>query len=143
MVQAQPVLGVGAGNFSTSSIHYLLIEPGLLRRSDFIVDTQKVAHNAYLQVWAETGIVGLALFMGVIIGVLACSVQAVRRFERDGNLMMEVLARAQLVGAIGLLSSLFFSSDEFNKQLWLLLAMGPAFLAIAGYQAKQDRDETS
>ena len=141
MVQAQPILGVGAGNFSTSSIHYLLIEPGLLRRSDFIVDTQKVAHNAYLQAWAETGIVGLALFLGVIIGVLACTVKAVRRFERDGNLLMEVLARAQLVGTIGLLGSLFFSSDEYNKQLWLLMAMGPAFLAIAGYQAKQDRSE--
>ena len=50
---------------------------------------------------------------------------------------MEILARAQLVGTIGLLSSLFFSSDEFNKQLWLLLAMGPAMLAMAGYQAKR------
>jgi hypothetical protein len=74
----------------------------------------------------------------VIVGVLACSVKAVRSFERDGNLMMEVLARAQLVATIGLLSSLFFSSDEYNKQLWLLMAMGPAFLAIAGYRAKQD-----
>jgi O-antigen ligase len=138
MVQAHPISGVGAGNFSTTSIHYLLIEPGLLRRSDFIVDTQKVAHNAYLQAWAETGIIGLALFLAVIIGVLACSLKAIRRFERDGNLMMEVLARAQLVATIGLLSSLFFSSDEYNKQLWLLMAMGPALLAIAGYRAKQD-----
>jgi hypothetical protein len=56
---------------------------------------------------------------------------------------MEVLARAQLVGTVGLLSSLFFSSDEYNKQLWLLLAMGPAFLAISGYQAKEDREQSS
>jgi O-antigen ligase len=131
MVEAHPVRGVGAGNFSTSSIHYLLVQPGLLRRSDFIVDTQKVAHNAYLQAWAETGVIGLGLFLAVILGLLACSLRAIKRFERDGNLMMEVLARAQLVGTIGLLSSLFFSSDEYNKQLWLLLAMGPAMLAIA------------
>jgi putative inorganic carbon (HCO3(-)) transporter len=138
MVQAHPINGIGAGNFSTTSIHYLLVQPGVLRRSDFIVDTQKVAHNAYLQAWAETGIIGLALFLAIIIGVLTCSVKAVRNFERDGNLMMEVLARAQLVATIGLLSSLFFSSDEYNKQLWLLMAMGPAFLAISGYRAKRD-----
>ena len=130
MVEAHPVRGVGAGNFSTTSIHYLLIQPGLLRRSDFIVDTQKVAHNAYLQAWAETGVIGLALFLGVILGLLACSLKAIRRFERDGNLLMEVLTRAQLIACIGLLTSLFFSSDQFNKQLWLLLAMGPAMLAM-------------
>ncbi len=137
MVQAHPVRGVGAGNFPTSSIHYLLIQPGLLRRSDFIVDTQKVAHNAYLQAWAETGAIGLALFLGVILGLLACSLQAIRWFERDGNLLMEILTRAQLVATIGLLSSLFFASNQYNKQLWLLLAMGPAMLAIA-----KGRDET-
>jgi O-antigen ligase len=131
MVEAHPIRGVGAGNFPTSSIHYLLIQPGVLRRSDFIVDTQKVAHNAYLQAWAETGIIGLGLFLAVIIGVLACSLKAIKRFERDENLMMEVLARAQLVGCIGILASLFFASNEYNKQLWLLLAMGPAMLAIA------------
>jgi O-antigen ligase len=131
MVEAHPVRGVGAGNFSTSSIHYLLVQPGLLRRSDFIVDTQKVAHNAYLQAWAETGVIGLALFVGLILGLLACSLNAIRRFERDENLLMEVLTRAQLVATIGLLTSLFFSSDQYNKQLWLLLAMGPAMLAIA------------
>jgi O-antigen ligase len=102
-----------------------------LRRSDFIVDTQKVAHNAYLQAWAETGVIGLALFLGVILGLLACSLQAIRWFEREGNLLMEILTRAQLVATIGLLSSLFFASDQYNKQLWLLMALGPAMLVIA------------
>jgi O-antigen ligase len=131
MVEANPILGVGAGNFQTSSIHYLLVQPGLVRRADFIVDTQKVAHNTYLQAWAETGIIGLVLFLALIVSVLSCSWKAIKRFERDENLLMEILTRAQLVATIGLLSSLFFSSNEFNKQLWLLMAMGPAMLAIA------------
>ena len=49
-----------------------------VRRADFIVDTQKVAHNAYLQAWAETGIIGLALFLAVILGLLSCSLKAIR-----------------------------------------------------------------
>ena len=44
---------------------------------------------------------------------------------------MEILARANLVALIGLLAALFFSSDQYKKQLWLLLAMAPTLLAIA------------
>src|SRR5918995_1476809 len=65
MVEDEPLRGVGAGNFPIASIHYLL-EPGALLRDDFIVDNPKVAHNTYLNVLAELGVVGLGLFMAVI-----------------------------------------------------------------------------
>jgi O-antigen ligase len=143
MFEAEPVHGVGAGNFQVSSIHFLL-EPGALERSDFIVDTPKVAHNLYLGLLAELGVIGLVLFMALIIGLLYCSLRAARVFGQQGNLQMEVLARAQLVGIFALLASMFFSSDEFKKQLWLLLSLGPALLAIAeaGLRAQgTERDE--
>jgi hypothetical protein len=53
---------------------------------------------------------------------------------------MEILARAQVVAVIGLLASLFFSSDEYKKQLWLLLAMLPTMLAIARGAVVSERD---
>jgi O-antigen ligase len=140
MVQAHPLDGVGAGNFHTSSIHYLLVQPGLLRRSDFIADTQKVAHNVYLQTWAELGLFGLVLLVLLCAGVLHCGLLAIREFEKRGDLRMEILARVQMIALIGLLASLFFSSDEYKKQLWLLFAMLPAMLAIArsGRPSEQD-----
>jgi O-antigen ligase len=130
MFEAHPARGVGAGNFSTSSIHYLLA-PGALTRSDFIVDTQKAAHNVYLETLAELGVVGLALLAALIVSMLACAYQAIREFQRDGKVQMEILARANLVALIGLLAADFFSSDQYKKQLWLLLAMAPTLLAIA------------
>jgi O-antigen ligase len=140
MVEANPVRGVGAGNFHTSSIHYLLAQPGLLRRADFIADTQKVAHNVYLQTWAELGIIGLALLLILILAVLHSGLRAIWAFEKAGDIRMEVLARAQLIAVVGLLASLFFSSDEYKKQLWLLLAMLPAMLAIARGGALSERE---
>jgi O-antigen ligase len=130
MVEDEPLRGVGAGNFPTTSIHYL-IAPGLLRRSDFIVDTQKTTHNVYLETLAELGIVGLTMLVVLILLLFRCSVEAIRQFERNGDLTMEILARAQLVALIGLLASMFFSSDQYSKQLWLLFATGPTLLAIA------------
>lgn len=130
MVQAHPVLGVGVGNYQTSSIHYLL-QPGALQRDEFIVDTPKVAHNTYLQVLAELGIVGATLFIAIILFSLRCILRAARLFSRAGEVRMELMARALLVALSGVLAADFFISEEFSKQLWLLLGLGPALLAIA------------
>ena len=137
MVQAHPVLGVGVGNYRTSSVHYLL-QPGALQRDEFIVDTPKVAHNTYLQVLAELGIVGAVLFISIIGFSLLCILRAARIFERLGDRTMELMSRALLVALSGVLAADFFISEEFSKQLWLLLGLGPAVLGIAT-SARQDR----
>jgi putative inorganic carbon (hco3(-)) transporter len=130
MVQAKPVAGIGTGNFQTSSIHYLL-RPGATQRADFIVDTPKVAHNTYLQILAELGIVGFVLFAVIVTYALVCIARAARAFARSGDLQMEILARGLFIGLIGLMTADFFISEMYSKLLWLLLATGPPLLMIA------------
>lgn len=137
MVQDQPVLGVGVGNFQTASIHYLLV-PGGIERDEFIVDRPLVAHNTYLHVLAEMGVVGLTLFVLVIFLSLRSALRAARRFGADGDRAMELLSRAVLIGLIGILVADFFISQQFSKQLWLLLGMGPALLAVARWTSADD-----
>jgi O-antigen ligase len=130
MVEDHPFRGIGVGNFKTSSIHYLL-EPGAIKRDEFIVDTPKVAHNMYLQVLAELGVVGLALFLAILAFSLSCGVQAARRFMQLGDTRMEIIARGLVVAMLGVLAADFFISGQFSKQLWLLLGLGPGLLAIS------------
>ncbi len=130
MVGARPLTGVGAGNFTSASVHYLL-EPGVIRRSDLIVDTPKVAHNTYLQVLAELGVPGLALFLALIGFSLASTVRAAHAFARTGDRRMEALARLVFVALAGILAADVFISKEWGKQLWLLLALGPSLQRIA------------
>lgn len=139
MVQAHPLVGVGTGNFPTSSIHYLL-QPGAIQRDEFIVDSPKVAHNVYLQVLAELGIPGLILFLTILGFSLSCAARAARRFMRQGDVPLELLARAVVVGLVGTLAADFFLSRQYSKQLWLLLALGPALLAIASSAAEEDAE---
>jgi O-antigen ligase len=140
MVQAHPVLGVGVGNYRVSSVHYLL-QPGALKRDEFILDTPKVAHNTYLQVLAELGVVGAVLFISIILFSLGCILRAARVFGRLRDFTMELLSRALLVGLAGVLAADFFISEEFSKQLWLLLGLGPGLLAIAhATEREADRD---
>jgi putative inorganic carbon (HCO3(-)) transporter len=141
MVVAHPVRGIGAGNFQAESIHYL-IAPGALHRSDLILNTQHVAHNTYLQVLAELGLVALVPFLIILGFSLWSLLAAAKGFGARGELGMEMIARATFVGLCGILAADFFVSGEFSKQLWLLLGLGPALLAMSK-RASIDRAEDS
>jgi O-antigen ligase len=130
MVQDQPVTGVGVGNFQTASIHYLL-QPGAILRDEFIVDRPQITHNSYLNVLAETGVVGLTLFCVILAaGFIACW-RAADEFRRRGDPFLEACARAVSLALIALFVADVFASDQLNKELWVLLGLGPALLAIA------------
>jgi O-antigen ligase len=130
MWRAHPITGVGVGNFQTSSAHYLLA-PGQIKRGDLILTQPKVAHNTYLQILAEMGVVGEALFLAIVAFALSCVYRAARMFAAKRDLRMELLARGTLVSLIGLLVSYFFISEMYSKQFWLLLGLCPALFAVA------------
>jgi O-antigen ligase len=141
MVNDHPILGVGAGNFSVASIHYLL-RPGATQRDKYIVGPSKEpAHNIYLTVLAELGVVGLALFVVILVACLRSVILAARAFAARGDPTMELLARALFIGLVGLLVTEFFSTALYSKQLWFLLAACPALLALAQRSAPRERPD--
>jgi O-antigen ligase len=90
-----PVFGVGSGAFATVAM-----------------ETRQVAHNTFLSVLVELGIIGFALF--VVILVVAVY-QALRQPKRYLRLWLTVL----LVWAIGV-SALTW---EYTKPTWLFLGL--------------------
>ena len=136
MVEAHPITGVGAGNFVTSSVDYLL-RPGVIHRADFIVDNPKVAHNTYLQLLAELGIVGLLLFLTIVASVLRFAARAARMFLAAGDSEMATLSQAILIAIVGYLIASFFDSREFSSDLWLLMSLAAAMLGLARAEASE------
>ncbi len=135
MVEENPLVGVGAGNFPTSSIHYLL-EPGALTTDEFIVSQPKVAHNTFLEILTDTGAVGLALFLGILLTSMWSMLRAARIFARHDARDLELLSRAVLVALTGYLVAGSFISANYSKLLWLLIALGPPMLALAQRRAR-------
>jgi O-antigen ligase len=136
MVEDKPVHGVGAGNYPVASIDYVL-RPGATENDSQIVDDQKVAHNIYLTVVSELGIVGLALFALIVGLCLRSALRAARAFAARGDPAMELVSRALFIALVSLLVVGFFSSALYVKQFWILLAAAPALRALA------ERDEPS
>ena len=130
MIAAHPFNGVGTGQFPIDSVHYLL-RPGLFETGAFILSTPKVTHNTYLNVVAELGIVGGALFVVILVFCLGCMLLAVKRVREAGDERLEILLRGLVVGTGGYLVTLMFISENTGKLLWILLALGPVLLAIS------------
>jgi O-antigen ligase len=139
MVSANPVKGVGVGQFRSSARHYV-IEPGTIKRTDLLIDTPHVAHNMYLQELTEFGIVGLVAFVLILLFPMVCMLRAAHKFERIGDTRMELVSRAMFVALAGILVADFFLSAQFSKQLWLLLGLGPALLAMASRRDRPDAE---
>ena len=130
MAEDKPLHGVGLNNYPAVGRNYVS-QPGNLERSELVVDKAQVAHNAYLQALAETGVIGLVLFLVVPIGSLYAAWRAARIYGARGDPGMEFLARGVIVATTGLLAASFFISSGVDKRLWVLFGLGPALLGVA------------
>jgi O-antigen ligase len=132
-IQANPILGLGNNNFTNSAKNYLLA-PGSTTRADDIITTPEPAHNTYLEIWADLGIVGLVLFLAVVLIALRATLVAAAMLGRAGRHSDELLAKALVVAIVAMLAAYFFISYQYSKQLWLLLAFALAALPAAKAQ---------
>lgn len=129
-----PAAGIGLGNFETQARRYVR-RPGQLTYVRLIVDRPHVAHNTYLQILAETGVVGLVLWLGAALGFLGVARRAGHALERVGEPDLAMLARALFIAQVAMLVALVFITDGYDKRLWLLFALGPVLLGVAQRRA--------
>lgn len=112
MLAAQPVLGVGPGGFRH---HYTPVshnaEPA---------EQTPVAHNMYLEVAAELGLVGFAAFVAVIAASLVATERALRR-GADPPVVFGVQA-----SLLAVLVASAFLSEQYYTALWSMIAVGCA-----------------
>lgn len=134
-----PLGGIGLNNFRLESSAYVR-EPGGLEHVELITERPHVVHNAYLQLLAEEGVVGLGLFLALALGCLAAAWQAASRFDASRQHELAALSRALVLAIGGALVAAWFLSNATDKRLWALLALGPALLAVAtGSTERHDR----
>ncbi len=139
MAEAHPIAGVGAGNFKVAARQYLL-RPGAVADSTEVIEEPKVAHSSYLEVLTGLGIIGLVLFLWIVGFAFFSAVKAARRFGEDEDLAGQAFAIGVTVAIIGVLVADIFLSQQAEKQVWMLLGLGPALLAVAGSRARPTPD---
>lgn len=125
-----PLVGVGAGNYSVYYNEYA-DEVGSVAREYVDPDVLHFPHNLYLEVGAETGLVGLAVFAAILVAAVGQLRFARSAFLEAGDRGTAYLARAIEIGIVGYLVSSIFLHGDFQRYLWLWFAFSTALYAVA------------
>lgn len=108
MIQANPLFGVGFGNFKSVV-------------QDYGSGIAKIAHNTYLELAAELGLPALAAFFWLISVTLVVLWRSGRLAASLGRSDLVELTMAVRIGLLGYLVSATFVSAEFEKFFWLVV----------------------
>jgi len=93
--------------------------------------TKNEAHNTYIEIAAETGILGIAALFMIIWATLVTfrRTRYIMRRARDKEL--ERLAEALELSFLSFLVGAMFLSAQYEKTFWFILAMAVALQNIA------------
>jgi O-Antigen ligase len=119
-----PLLGVGPSVFPYYAREYG--KQGGLRA----LETKRQAHNLYLGIAAEQGILGLLCFLG-IVGMTLRDLLCVRRKLLADNPRIARLASGYALALIGYLASGLFLHFSFVRFFWLILGLATATVYVA------------
>ncbi|MBE2200917.1 MAG: O-antigen ligase family protein [Anaerolinea sp.] len=112
-----PVWGVGLNNYKYYYQQYAQPLGWDNRREE------RAAHSLYLEMAAETGLIGLTAF-GALVGVaLGRAYQTQKMFMRAGRYDEAALAFAWMVALIGYLAASIFLHGAYIRYFWLLIGI--------------------
>jgi O-antigen ligase len=135
-----PVIGVGPGLFRYYYEEYAALV-GLRVKS-----TERSAHDLYLQVAAETGLLGLLCLLGTLYMTMRGLSRVRKRWMADEPELSN-MAVAYMLSIVTYLTTGIFLHFAFIRYFWLIMALAAATIYIAEQRALAKRaqgpDETA
>jgi probable O-glycosylation ligase (exosortase A-associated) len=142
MIKSNPIWGVGLGNFQ---YNYMTYAPDTLK--GYLYATGRtgghVAHNSYLQIWAEAGSLAFIVFL-ILIAITLYKIRTLRKQNRRSGgptwithytNMFEVSIYGYLVGAT------FLNRGQFDL-IYQIVGLCTAMAIIAAAQSRTEAEES-
>jgi O-antigen ligase len=131
VIRDHPLIGVGPGEFfNTYSKQY-----ANALDLDF-QQSRRRAHNLYLEIAADTGIVGLAAFLS-ILAVTMVQLRRLSRFWRRRQPVYAELAQALFLSLVAYMASAVFLQLSYQRYFWFLIGISNATIWILSRAARQ------
>jgi putative inorganic carbon (hco3(-)) transporter len=127
-----PVIGAGPGQFSRYVVEYS-DNPAIRFRA---IQQQRRAHNLYVEIAAETGIVGLSVFL-LIVGVIMRRLWLVRSYWTPCDAHRADVLTALFLSLLAYLLTGMFAHLSYQRYYWLLIAMSSAAVHIYAPQQRE------
>ena len=125
MIKANPLFGVGLNSYT-----YLF--PLYSKKLGLaLVATEREAHNLYLEVAAETGVIGFTVFAILLITCYRTVVSARRTFQLHGLHDYSGMTLGFMAGMSSYLFAAIFVHNAFPRYFYLLLGIALSFRMVA------------
>ncbi len=103
------ITGMGIGNFRRD-LQVYFSEP---------LSKAQIAHNMYIELSAELGIIGFTLFFFMVIFMFKSISSVGRVAEENGIKKFKYFVNALKIGLIGFFTGAFFLTSQYEKIFWL------------------------
>jgi O-antigen ligase len=123
-----PIVGVGPDQFFKVYSTRYGNELGLR-----FLEENRRAHNLYLEMGADLGVVGLLAFLAIVTVTLA-HLLILARFWREKRPDLNILAMGALMSIVGYLLSGVFLQLSFQRYYWILIALGNATIWVLRHE---------
>lgn len=127
MIKDRPLLGSGLGTFP---LHYLDYQADFLQNNpDYMQFLGKAAeaHNEYLQIWAEMGIIGLLLFLLIIMIFYRTNLNSIKKLKTiEGKIIIIGLISGVTVTLVHSIFSFPFHVPAVGAAFWFLIGLAVA-----------------
>jgi len=139
MIKDRPLFGSGLGTFP---LYYLNYQADFLQKnpnySNFAGKAGE-AHNEYLQIWAETGITGLLVFILIIVIFYRTNLNLIKKIETiNGKIIVISLLSGITVTLIHSIFSFPFHIPAVGSAFWFIIGLA---IASENIFVKKEKDD--
>jgi probable O-glycosylation ligase (exosortase A-associated) len=117
MMRDEPLRGIGLGVFKYEYASRAFTSGQVETKAALF------AHNAYIQIGAETGMIGLLLFILILFFSWVDLKKSERNFQDKGDNVLSCLSLSIRMGLLGYMVSAIFLTQAFLTMLWIILPM--------------------
>lgn len=141
MIAAKPLFGWGLGSFPFLASKFTSVAPNAAYVTHYGVTLRNVAHNYYLQMAAETGLVGLGIYVGVVVTFFTVGLRALGKLQDGTRKMVLIGVLAAMAGqVVDAMASPSYNLASVSMIQWLLMGVG---MFAAGVPKQQEETADS
>jgi putative inorganic carbon (hco3(-)) transporter len=123
-----PILGVGPDQFFRRYSTQYGNELGLR-----FLEENRRAHNLYLEIGADLGVVGLLAFLSIVVVTMA-HLWRLARWWQSRRPDLAILAMGALLSLVAYMASGLFLQLSFQRYFWILIALANATIWILRHE---------
>jgi O-antigen ligase len=122
-IDEHPLFGIGYGAFPYASNDAMLRTPGVDLEGYYFRNPGQPVHNSYLEAWAELGVFGCILYVGLLASTALFLRRTALKARASGDELVARVAYALVLSLVTWFITSLFLSTETSRGFWIVFGV--------------------